>query len=935
MSGMSIRELFEQAQTLAQDRRAHYLDLHCADPAQRAQIERLLESAQASDIDAPLQRDPEQWARDIGEIARTPVQPMGASVGAFRIEALLGEGGSARVYRASRTVEGVAQTVALKVLRQGMWAEGSRRQFDRERRALVRLVHPNIAQFIDGGISDSGEAYIALEFVDGVQLLQYARERQLPFRERLRLMVEVTHAVSAAHRCLIVHRDLKPGNVLVARGGEVKLLDFGIAKLLEPEPDDSHPTQTQFRAFTPAYAAPEQRDGGVITTATDVYALGVLLGELLTGERLNGESGTTPSERVMATTMPGMLSASAKLTRRWLRGDLDNILLKATATLPEHRYETAAAFGEDIERLLAGQPVHAHPPSGWYRMRKFVVRHRGGVTTGLVIALTLLTSLAATIWQARAAQREAARAQAVSQFLVGLFRAAEDRLPRHQRPTPEQLIESAMTQLKQNHTMDNVTLAEIQATLGEVSRLSARYAQAQELLRAAAANLSHLPADDVRLLRIRVSEAQILQQLGESEKALTAIEALKPLLREHSAELLLSALAIEGAADISLSRIDAALDAARRRQQMAREIFGSEHPLALRASLSLGAMLNSAEHYRPALAELEPALARWNASKLPMDRDFMEAADAQAIALYGVGEMTDAEARFKELLTLQRSIYTEPHDIIAATLGSYAAVLSNAGKTDEAVSVHKESQAMLRAVYGPDHEQLVISHSQLGVAYARAFRLEESEVELRKAVAICTRTGMENVSCTRAHNNLGKTYYRQKRFPEAREQIAAAALRYRQIHGDDHVNVGIALSSLADVVLAERDFDESLKLSERALAIMESNGMSGSRDGILMRTTLVSALWLADRNDEALREIDRCIAAYDRILPGGLNRRTIMRIQRAQILEEMGRNDEARATAEEAIALGAKPSELPALTRQLLRDLSGRPDLYRDADPAP
>ncbi len=934
MTGISIRELFEQAQALAQDQRALYLDRNCADPSQRAQVERLLESAGASDIDAPLQRDPEQWARDIGEVARTPVQPMGASVGAFRIEALLGEGGSARVYRASRTVEGVAQTVALKVLRQGMWAEASRRQFDRERRALVRLVHPNIAQFIDGGISDSGEAYIALEFVDGVQLLQYAREQQLPFRQRLRLMVEVAHAVSAAHRCLIVHRDLKPGNVLVTHGGEVKLLDFGIAKLLEPEPDDTHPTQTQFRAFTPAYAAPEQRDGGIITTAIDVYALGVLLGELLTGERIN-KSGTTPSERVMATTVPGMLPASVKLTRRWLRGDLDNILLKATATQPEHRYETAAAFGEDIERLLAGQPVQAHPPSGWYRMRKFVVRHRGGVTTALVIALTVLTSLAATIWQARAAQREAARAQAVSQFLVGLFRAAEDRLPRHQRPTPEQLIESAMTQLKENPTMDNVTLAEIQATLGEVSRLSARYVQAQDLLRAAAANLNQLPVDDVRRLRIRVGEAQILQQLGESDKALTAIDALKPPLQTRSAELLLSAFAIEGAANLSLARIDAALEVARRRQHMAREVFGHDHPHALRASLSLGVVLNTAEYYRAALAELEPALAHWRALKLPMDRDFMEGADAQAIALYGVGEMTHAEARFQELLALQRAIYTEPHDVIATTLGSYAAVLSNAGKTEEALVLHKDSLAMLRAVYGPDHEQLITGHSQLGVAYARVYRLEEAEIEYQTAIAICTRTRMSSVTCARTRNNLGKTYYRQKRFSQAREQIEAALQRYQQIHGDQHMNVAVSLSSLADVALAERKINEAVNLSERALAIMESIGMSDSRDGILMRTSLVSALWLADRNDEALHEIDRCIQAFDSILPGRLNRRTMMRVQRAQILQEMGRLDEARATAEEAIALGAKPSELPALTQQLLRDLSGRPDLYRDADPAP
>ncbi|MDZ4814511.1 MAG: protein kinase, partial [Pseudomonadota bacterium] len=750
MSTTSMRELFEQALALPTAERAPFLDLHCADPKLRDQVERLLAGAQSIRSDPPLQRDPAQWAIEIGESALTTTQAEGTSIGPFRIQALLGEGGSARVFRASRTVEGVAQTVALKVLRQGLWAESARSQFDRERHALVRLVHPNIAQFIDGGISELGEAYIALEYVDGVQLLQYAREQQLSFRERLRLMIDVAHAVSAAHRSLIVHRDIKPGNVLVTGSGDVKLLDFGIAKLLEPELDDSHRTLTQFRAFTPAYAAPEQREGGAITTATDVYALGVLLGELLTGERITNELSKTASEQVIAKSAPGVLPTSARLTRRWLRSDLDNILLKATATLSEYRYETAAAFAEDIERLLAGQPVSAHPPSGWYRMRKFVGRHRGGVTAAIAVVLAVLSALAVAIWQADVARQEAERARSVSQFLVGLFRAAEDRLPRNQRPTPDQLVETAMTQLAVNRTMDSATRAEIESTLGEVSRLGARYPEALALFRAAASSLGKVPAADPRVVRLRIGEAQVLQQLGKNDEALAAIDALNSSLDSQQTELRISALAVETAANVSVARYAQALTASRQREQLARAARGQDHPDTLRASMSVGVVLVTAERFRESLDELNPALLRWRELSLPLDRDFMEAAGAQANALYGLSELADAEARLRDLLAVQRSIYREPHDEIATTLRNYAAVLAGAGKSEQAVVMHRDSIAMLVAVYGMDHEQLVTGHTQFGIALASAYRLEEAEAEYLTAIAICERSGLFGIACARA-----------------------------------------------------------------------------------------------------------------------------------------------------------------------------------------
>jgi eukaryotic-like serine/threonine-protein kinase len=333
MSLRGLRELFEAARALPMDARAAWLDAHCSDPELRAQVHGLLSADAATDA-AWLQRRPDTWMASLSPDEATP-DPLeaGQRIGPFEIVAALGEGGSARVFRARRDLEGVEQVVALKVLRHGLSADSARQQFDRERQVLARLSHPQIARLIDAGISARGEAWIALEYCEGLPLLEYAR--RLDPRERIALMLRIARAVAVAHRSLVVHRDLKPGNVLVNADGDIRLLDFGIAKMMAADETGAPSTHTEWRAFTPAYAAPEQREGGVITTATDVYALGLLLRELL--------------------------AAGEKIARA-PRGDLARVLAKATEEQPERRYEGAAAFADDLQRLLDGRPVHAHPP---------------------------------------------------------------------------------------------------------------------------------------------------------------------------------------------------------------------------------------------------------------------------------------------------------------------------------------------------------------------------------------------------------------------------------------------------------------------------------------------------------------------------------------------------------------------------------------------
>jgi len=332
----------------------------------------------------------------------------GTRIGQYTVDAWVGDGGSASVYRGHRLVEGMRQTVAIKLLRVGLHAVEVRQQFDRERRVLSMLEHGSIARWIDGGVTREGLAYLVLEYVDGQSITGFARARQLSLTARIELMIEVATAVDAAHRALIVHRDLKPGNLMVNEAGQVKLLDFGIAKLLQAEAEQ----QTQVQMYTPAYAAPEQRDGGPITTATDVYALGVILGELLTGKRFSSTTSRSPSLEVEDTPPePGTLPAPPGKLRQLLKGDLDNILLKALAADPAHRYPSAAAFAEDLRRALDGRPVLAHPPSAGYRIRKFVRRHRISVALVSLLSVGIVLASILSVAFAISAQRASERAQ--------------------------------------------------------------------------------------------------------------------------------------------------------------------------------------------------------------------------------------------------------------------------------------------------------------------------------------------------------------------------------------------------------------------------------------------------------------------------------------------------------------------------------------------
>lgn len=481
-----ISELFDELHELDAASRAQRLaQLRVDLPDIAAEVASWLQKD--NETDGVLDKLLEQSAERLAVAAPNLTDRSGQHIGPYQLIRRVGRGGMGEVYEASRSSVDFNQHVAIKLLRRGLDSEDIVRRFVRERRILAQLEHPGIARLTDGGVSEDGLPYLVMEFVDGKSLLEAVEEQGLDLQTRLKLFLQICDAVAYAHRRLIVHRDLKPSNVMLTPDQQPKLLDFGIAKLLEGE--DEQLTRTDMRVMTPNYAAPEQILGQPISTATDVYALGIMLYELLTGLSPNQRGGKPMQqvtnelahESVMRPSAAVLASAETespqrqKLSRQ-LSGDLDIIVLHALKREPERRYQGAAEFADDLRRHIAGHPVRAQTDTMTYRMRKFATRHRGGVAATLLAVLGILVGLVIAISQAKIAREQADRAQAELQradamksFTLSLFREQDPMQRGKPEPrTSSELIASGIERARAEFSGDPVQLSEVLNDLGEI-----------------------------------------------------------------------------------------------------------------------------------------------------------------------------------------------------------------------------------------------------------------------------------------------------------------------------------------------------------------------------------------------------------------------------------------------------------------------------------
>ena len=696
----ALRALFEAALEVAPSEREQWLNSHCDEARDRLILKRMLTADEAtstpvvdSSVDALL--------GNLGNVeAEDP--PHGTQIGGFTLGEKLGEGGSSLVFLAHREQAGVVQRVALKLLRRNLYTPDEQRRFRDERRALSQLDHPGIARLIEGGLTDSGTPYIALELVEGESILDHARSHALDIPGRLRLFMAVCRAVEAAHRALIVHRDLKPSNVMVTAHGDVKLLDFGIAKLLDSE-DKEH---TQHHPMTPAYAAPEQFTGGQITTATDVYALGVLLAELVTGRRHESGDSRTPSGQITDIGDTQAQVAAARALRRRLRGDLDNIVLKATASEPERRYASAGTLADDIQRHLADEPVTAHPPSSVYRARKFIDRHRGGVATTIALLLAVFASLGLALWQADVARQQAhlavqqaERAQAVRDLLVDLFNAEIPSRPRAEMPGTAELLEQGAQRALHDLSAKPAVQSDLLVALGRVYDRLALPGKSEPLLDAAIAAARRVEPPDPALLGAALSERGELELTRDHfAPALVYLDQAIALQRQAEPRGLdlADTLHRRARAESRTGHHDIAIVDYRAALAIRRERLPADDPEILDSYASLGVAYNRAGHPERATDLLRRALKGAR-------RDFGEnhVKTAHYLKNYAMNQgmlrhYVEAAALTEQAVRIERTLYPPGSPDIANGLNNLGALDITLGRLRAAREVLSEGRKLNR-----------------------------------------------------------------------------------------------------------------------------------------------------------------------------------------------------------------------------------------------
>lgn len=495
-----IKEIFNEAVEMNSAECDKFLQN--IDEETRVEVLRLIKAEKQNNFAQPIANLSDLWQEKSVE------NYVGKIIGGYKIVREIGVGGMGIVFEAVRAKDDFTQTVALKLLKRGMDSDAMLRRFRHERQILASLEHPNIARLLDGGISEEGSPYLAMEFVKGQPIDEYCEEKNLTIRQRLRLFLQVCSAVSFAHSRLVVHRDLKPSNILVTFDGTVKLLDFGIAKILSSEENLPIQTVTQFGMMTPKYASPEQISGNIVSTSSDIYSLGLILYELLTGVSAYDFPNNRPDEiaKIICESEPPRPSFvisqqlsvinetdsghgletnhKSKITNpKSLRGDLDNIILKALQKLPLRRYSSVEQFATDIERHLEGLPVIARPDTFSYRLEKFVKRNRAYVMTGTLLFLTLIGGIAATGWQAYRAEKQRKLAEErfkqvreLANNIVFKYYDEAEKLP-NSTPIREMFVKDSLTyfdNLSQDANADDALKSELGKAYLRIARVQGR-----------------------------------------------------------------------------------------------------------------------------------------------------------------------------------------------------------------------------------------------------------------------------------------------------------------------------------------------------------------------------------------------------------------------------------------------------------------------------
>ena len=748
-----VHALYERACALPPEERPDFLQEECDDPAIREEVRSLLAAREeAESFLSTLSEkvlDPLKAEADPDEAIQSQ-ELIDRDIGSYRLVEEIGVGGMSVVYRADRT-EGFEQTVAVKLLQRQFESEDAERRFRTERQVLASLDHPNIASLVGGGVTEGGRPYLVMEYVDGVPITTYADTHGLGIQERLDLLQQVFDAVQAAHRQLIVHRDLKPSNVLVTEtesGPQVKLLDFGIAKLLDEALPVTRPeTRTGQHLMTPEYATPEQVTGREITTETDVYQLGVLAYELLSGERpleLDGQS-LSEIERAVQEDDPDAPSrrATGNIPEEWGQ-DLDTIVLKALRKEPQRRYRSVEALAVDIARYRSGKPIEARPATLQYRARKFISRNRTAVGAGLAIGLLIVAYAVTVTVQANRleAQRDQARTQAakaeqVSDFLVNLISTTDPYKTGGEGGkdlTMSTVLERGANRVGQLDDQPAVQ-AELRNLIGRIYDKLGAFENAEPMLKAALDQRRRLHEGPDSTI------ATTLYNLGLHYQLTGDYKRADSLLRDALA--------------------------------MRRDVFGSDHPKVATILGRLGSISwYNLGNYAVADSLLHEALRIQRTAYDSAHVGWASSLNNLANLHHRQGEYTEAASYYRKAIEMYRRLEGK-HPSLATIMSNFAALLRDRGRYAEADTIQRRALAIHRRQAGEESVDVALRMASLGRIRMMRGRLVEADSLLVG--------GMQQLQAfyEAPHPYLARTQYHIGRLRLRQDQLGAARRRFR------------------------------------------------------------------------------------------------------------------------------------------------------------
>ncbi len=816
-----VQALFHQAVDLTEGERRAFLERECGDaPEMVEEVLGLVEEDGRSD--SILERELGTVADAVLDGSVPPVRV----VGPYRIRRVLGRGGMGVVYLAER--EDLRSLAAIKVLRDASLSPVRRDRFAREQRMLAHLVHPAIGRLYDADTLPDGTPYFVMEYVEGVPLTDYCEREAAPLRARLRLFRAVCEAVQVAHGQAVVHRDLKPSNILVTADGSPKLLDFGIAKQLEELDVPAQQTETALRLMTPAYAAPEQILGEPVGTYTDIYALGVILYELLTGRLPFDLSRRTPGQ-AEAVILEHEAARPSEVARakgsspppglegigRGAWAELDVLCLTAMHRDPERRYRTVDALVRDLDHFRAGEPLRARPDSATYRLRK-LVRRQWKPLSALAAAATVVVGLVAfyTVRLARArdlAVEEAARAQRIQRFTLSLFSGGDEDVGPADSLHVVTLLDRGVHEARVLDGEPDIQ-AELYQTLGSIYQQLGNLDRADSLLQAALDQNRRLQGPRgtavarsmVALGLLRLDQAQ----LDESEK----------LVREGLDDL--------------------------------RQTYPADHPSVIDAETALGRILQERGLYDEAVAVLDRAVQ--TLSGRGASQELSNTMGELANTWFYAGNLAASDSLNRVLLDMDRDLFGPRHPSVGDGLINLGAIQFQLGNYADAERFYREALDILQSYYGPDHPETASNLTMLGRALVYQGKNEEAMQALHRALAIQERVfGPVHPAVASTLNDLGVAAMQTGDMPAAEEDYRRMLSIYDAVYGPNHYLYALAQANLASVYAAEERWSDAEALFRKAVALFEETLPAGHQHTAIARIKLGHVLAKEGRWAEA------------------------------------------------------------------------------------